>query len=393
MAGGRKGKQVAREGSRPSKKRREPLVMQAPSGKGKGDTISQLPDSHDPERWALFGNRRIWPERGINLTVFANTFVPETVDIMRWTGFARTPNMAALELVREFYYAMVPYQFYQGVPVMVRGTEVRITASRINRWFGAPEDLGDLVDGLPEHEHFEPYGGELASNLRMDGDTAWNDYRHPLLLSELKLDAAFWLMFETYSLVPSTHRTNLGYDLARCLYCTRNGLRMDIGQIIMKGICRGGHSTKGPLPFPCLITHFCERSGLIGLRPIMGPMLDEDIVLFDGEFPDDDPDDHDYNEQNLDEDPDAEHADQMSGMSEFLSALQEMRLQIDTNHQAYMGEFAYMTARMDSFQRGLTDAGIHIPYVQRRATGPSTSEPGSSSQQAPQDPTMPRQHP
>ncbi|KAK3204607.1 hypothetical protein Dsin_018653 [Dipteronia sinensis] len=210
MAGGRKGKQVAREGSRPSKKRREPLVMQAPSGKGKGDTISQPPDSHDPERWALFRNRRIWPERGINLTVFANTFVPETVDIMGWTGFARTPNMAALELVREFYYAMVPYQFYQGVPVMVRGTEVRITASRINRLFGAPEDLGDLVDGLPKHEHFEPYGGELASNLRMDDDTAWNDYRRQLLLSELKLDAAFWLMFETYSLVPSTHRTDLG---------------------------------------------------------------------------------------------------------------------------------------------------------------------------------------
>ncbi|KAK3222043.1 hypothetical protein Dsin_009068 [Dipteronia sinensis] len=329
MTGGRKGKQVAREGSRPSKKRREPLVMQAPTGKGKGDTISQPPDSHDPERWALFGNKRIWPERGINLTVFGNTFVPETVDIMGWTGFARTPNMAALELVREFYYAM-------GVPVTVRRTEVWITTSRINKWFGAPEDLGDLVDGLPEHEHFQPYGGELASNLRMDGDTAWNDYRHPLPLSELKLDAAFWLMFETYSFVPSTHRTDLGYDLAHCLYCTRNGLRMDIGQIIMKGICRGGHSTKGPLPFPCLITHFCEEAGINvrgggwtmfaptsdigkkvynelaqrrGLRSISGPMLEEDIVLFDGEFPDDDPDDHDYNEQNLDEDPDAEPPD------------------------------------------------------------------------------------
>ncbi|KAK2658748.1 hypothetical protein Ddye_005281 [Dipteronia dyeriana] len=35
---------------------------------------------------------------------------------------------------------------------------------------------------------------------------------------------------------------------------------MDIGQIIMKHIFRGGHLSKGPLPFPCHITHFCEQA-------------------------------------------------------------------------------------------------------------------------------------
>ncbi|KAK3213378.1 hypothetical protein Dsin_018084 [Dipteronia sinensis] len=114
--------------------------------------------------------------------------------------------------------------------------------------------------------------------------------------------------------------------------------------------------------------------------------------LFDGDFPEDNPDDHDYNMQNLEEDPDVEPSNQRSGMSQVLSDVQEMRLQMDTNHQTYMEEFAYMNARMDSFQRGLTDAGINIPYVQHRATGPSTGEPGSSSQSGPQDPTMPRQH-
>ena len=88
--------------------------------------------------------------------------------------------MAALDLVREFYYAMVPHHFSQGRPVVVRGREVRITATRINEWFGAPENLGDYVDGLPNHQFFELYNGFLAADLRIDGSPLWNEYRSPL---------------------------------------------------------------------------------------------------------------------------------------------------------------------------------------------------------------------
>ena len=63
---------------------------------------------------------KVWPERGINLKVFGSTFVPATVTTLNWGGYLRTPNVATLDLVREFYYAMVPHRFSQGIPVMVR---------------------------------------------------------------------------------------------------------------------------------------------------------------------------------------------------------------------------------------------------------------------------------
>ncbi|KAK2649369.1 hypothetical protein Ddye_016858 [Dipteronia dyeriana] len=128
-------------------------------------------------------------------------------------------------MVREFYYAMVPYQFLQGVLVMVHGRLVQITAYRINQWLDTPTNLSHLVDGLPKNEHFKPWNSELAADLRLDSDPAWNDHRHPPLHSQLKLDGGF-------------------------------------GQIIMKQIFRGGHSSKGHFPFPYIITHFCEVTGI-----------------------------------------------------------------------------------------------------------------------------------
>ncbi|KAK2650667.1 hypothetical protein Ddye_018156 [Dipteronia dyeriana] len=230
--------------------------------KGKGESIIKFLNPEDLERFVLFGSRRIRPKRGINMTIFQNTFILETVNTMGWNIYVRTPNMAALELVRKFYYAMVPYQFLHRVPMMVQGRPVQITAHGINQWLDTHTDLSHLIDGLPENEQFEPWNWELAVDLRLDGDPAWNDHRHPLLHSQLKLDTGLWYMFFSFSLSPSTHRTELGYNAARFIYCARNGLCIDIGQIIMKQIFTGGHSSKGPLPFPCLITHFCVVTGI-----------------------------------------------------------------------------------------------------------------------------------
>ncbi|KAK3212757.1 hypothetical protein Dsin_017463 [Dipteronia sinensis] len=206
----------------------------------------------------------------------------------------RTPNMAALELVGEFYYAMVPYQFFQGVPFMVQGREVQITASRFNLWFNAPENLGNLVDSLLDHEHFEPYNGQLAAYLRMGGDPIWNEYHFLLSRNQLKIDATFWYLFFWFSLAPSTHRTDLGYDVARFLYCARNGLRIDIGQIIMKHIFKGRNSTKGGgwTMFPPMTN--IRRNFYNDLVKHRGIRLLEDQS--DEDYLDDDPVDLDYNE-------------------------------------------------------------------------------------------------
>ena len=97
---GRKGKQVAKNGGKPSKKRKQLPVMRSPKGKGKGSTSTEPPTSYFPARWANFGNRKIWPERGINLDIFGTNWISETVNTRGWRGFVRTPNRAALELVR-----------------------------------------------------------------------------------------------------------------------------------------------------------------------------------------------------------------------------------------------------------------------------------------------------
>jgi len=259
MAGGKKKKRVLTKGQ--SSRGSVPFALRPPSGKGKGEIVTPPPDPDNPKRWALFGNRKVRPERGINLKVLGSTFIPHTVEAMGWGGFVRTPNVAALDLVREFYYAMVPHRFTQGIPVIVRGKEVLITVNRINAWFETSQELTHYVDGVPNHEFFEPFNANLAADLRMDEDPLWNDYRSPLLLSQLELDAAFWMMFFDYSLAPKTHRSEVSFDTARQLFCARHTMQMDIGQIIVQSIHKGA-KTKGPLPFPCLITHFCEEAGI-----------------------------------------------------------------------------------------------------------------------------------
>lgn len=406
MGNRRKGKEVVRGGVKQSKKRRKVPVMPLPKGKGKGSTSTGPPNGDFSKRWATFGSRKIWPERGINLDIFGATWIPETVNTMGWRGFARTPNKAALELVREFYFAMTPLQFYQGVPVMVQGKEVLITSTKINEWFGTIDDIDGLVEGLPMHELFEPFNGQLAGDLRRDGCTVWNDYQTPLLYRELKIEAAIWYLFFSFSLVPTTHRDKVSCENARYLFCAKNLLLMDVGQIIMKGIFEAGKSTVGPLPFPCLITHFCEEAGidvqfggwtmipptgnlgkrgyngiarLRGLPPLVIPrgVNEDDMDDFSEE---EDPEDVDYNELNLGDDSDAEGADKGPMSAQILQTLKDLHLQMDANQQANMTEFTNLKDRMDAIQRVLVDAGLHVPRVRDRTNDGEASASGNTGQ-------------
>ncbi|KAK1575087.1 hypothetical protein Q3G72_002470 [Acer saccharum] len=360
--------------------------------KGKGEIVSPPPDPDNPKRWALFGNRKVWPERGINLKVFGSTFIPDAVETMGWGGFVRTPNVAALDLVREFYYAMVPHRFTQGIPVIVRGREILITANKINEWFGTSQDLGDYVDGIPNHDFFEPYNGYLAADLRMDANPMWNDYLSPLLLSELKLDAALWMMFFDYSLTPKTHRSELSFDAARHLFCARNTLQMDIGQIIVQSIHKGKKT-------------YNELARRRRVRPIGANVLDDvDMGLHEEDLLEEDPVDIDYNDQNLEGDPNAGAGNQNPTMYQMMERmtsqletntkyLQALNQQMNSNHQAYMGEFRNINERLDGFQRGLVNHGVNIPFTYRREARRVARGLGNSSHHATADPNIPPQDP
>ena len=97
MVGGKKKKQILSR--RESLRTSDSSVLSPPSGKGKGDIVWPPLDPNDPKRWALYGNKKVWPERGINMRVFGSTFIQEAVRAIDWVGFVRTPNMAALDLV------------------------------------------------------------------------------------------------------------------------------------------------------------------------------------------------------------------------------------------------------------------------------------------------------
>ena len=60
----------------------DPFALPPPSGKGKGEITSPPPDPDNPKRWALYENRKVCPERGINLTVLASTFVPDRKSVV-----------------------------------------------------------------------------------------------------------------------------------------------------------------------------------------------------------------------------------------------------------------------------------------------------------------------
>ncbi|KAK2656714.1 hypothetical protein Ddye_009766 [Dipteronia dyeriana] len=112
-------------------------------------------------------------------------------------------------------------------------------------------------------------------------------------------------------------------------YNTADSIWMqDFGQIIMNHIFRVGHSSKGPLPFPCLITHFCEIAGIDmngGAWTMFPPMVDmgrrvyNDLAkrrelkilgdVSDEEDDENDKDDPDFEEQDFERDLGAEQAD------------------------------------------------------------------------------------
>ena len=205
-------------------------------------------------------------ERGIYLDELRHTPVPEIVVQRRWGDFVKAPGMANATLVKEFYASMEPEKVKKGGAVLVRDVEVKITARKINDHFNTL-NYDDLSTGYTVSGLMKP---ELAKALRGTEDDRW-DSKHELKQSELPQLLAFWNIFLAFSLMPARHRTTLGEDRARLLYCFLAETRIDIGHVIRDAIIEAGRinvrpdAKLKPIIFPTLITALLKKEGVLEL--------------------------------------------------------------------------------------------------------------------------------
>ena len=219
--------------------------------------------------------RAILSERNMDLNNLMESQVPALVDGMGWRQFVTTAYRINERVVREFYAAMNAKEFEKGTPVKVRGVDVGFSAQDINQYYGTRNQL-DLDDGVPRLRIFRRYNLDLARELRMPHvDKPYDDNENQLVQHDLELIWAFWVVFLSCSMKPSKQITITVYELAKLLYCIKHQERLDVGKIIRRAITRAGRVDNLVMPFPALITYFCEQAGV-------EPEEGDSIIQMDG---------------------------------------------------------------------------------------------------------------
>ncbi|KAK3189360.1 hypothetical protein Dsin_028921 [Dipteronia sinensis] len=120
-----------------------------------------------------------------------------------------------------------------GMSNFSMGIAVSITLVAITQYFAALDvQVNDncMIEWL---EEIDQYRGRLAVVLKMDGRDEWNQMVK-LYQQDLRVDAAFWNIFTSYSLMPTRHRTELFYEPAILLHrlvsartCTPDAVQFD----------------------------------------------------------------------------------------------------------------------------------------------------------------------
>ena len=242
-----------------------PRASKKNKGKGvstSGATSNGVRNSNYTARLEHNLGRTILSERNIDLNNLIESEVPFQVEALGWTQFVTTAYHINERLVREFYAAMDPKEFEKGVPVKVRGVDVGFSAHDINVYYGT-RDHTDLDTGVPKLRMFSRYNLDLARELRMPHvDKPWDDKENQLLQHDLELIWAFWVIFLSASVKPSLQITITVVELAKLLYCIKHHVSMDVGQLIRRAMIRAASLEKLVLPFPALVTYFCEQAGL-----------------------------------------------------------------------------------------------------------------------------------
>ena len=250
----------------------------ASEGSSRGEDQGVAPCVRNREfatRRAILTNRPIIYERGIQVHTLEGTSIPDIVRSRNWENFVRTPNLANMTMVREFYASMVPAYFRNRGCVLVRDVVVEITERTINAHFGtAPVSQNRLPLGFT---HFEEGPEALARLLRRNDNGVWNK-KHPIRQSDLSKDMALMNRFNSTSLRPVSHTSSIPVMRAELLACYLTGAPMDVGRIIKAEINEGGEidlkdkkqAVKKIIPFPCLISTLCREAGV--------PELDGDEI-------------------------------------------------------------------------------------------------------------------
>ncbi|KAK2642673.1 hypothetical protein Ddye_024436 [Dipteronia dyeriana] len=127
-----------------------------------------------------------------------------------------------MSIVTQFYVSMIPERFLNGSSVMVQRVEVHISQKAINQQFATPDVLVNNNIGTDMIADIDQHLNRFATVLRMDGREEWNQMVH-LYQRDLRVDAAFWNIFISYSLRSTQHRTELFFEPVWLLHRLRDG--------------------------------------------------------------------------------------------------------------------------------------------------------------------------
>ncbi|KAJ9546931.1 hypothetical protein OSB04_019474 [Centaurea solstitialis] len=192
--------------------------------------------------------RGVYPERSLDLDAIPIPALRATAEARGWMDLISQLGPYDPLLVREFYAAMIPPVFNRYSTVIVRGVTVQISVDDICQHFHLHRPNGvDITTGIspiPGVEPHDVYSHTISRSLRRNG---------------------------VARILPSSHHTNADPHVARVLYCIQHNLPLDIGHIIHLAILdAGGRQEQRILPFPSLITHFCERAGVPRIDRVEG---------------------------------------------------------------------------------------------------------------------------
>ncbi|KAI3771804.1 hypothetical protein L6452_02973 [Arctium lappa] len=229
--------------------------------------LRQQPNPDFTRRRELMGERPVFHERGIRLQGLPeSSLIADTIAHYELHHFCEGRGAYDIELVRDFYASLHKGVFNEFGEVMVRGHKVTMKVSDIHHYYGLPRiDTTGFIGGVPPIPGVgerEEHSSVITGALRRNGHSFWNK-EHGLKKSQMHIDTAFWMVFLTRSLKPSTHNHEANSIVARVLYCIQSSMIIDVACIIHREIIVAASDTStGILPFPCLISAFCIQAGI-----------------------------------------------------------------------------------------------------------------------------------
>ena len=214
--------------------------------------VEQQNINHSEFKKRLVIERNFILERGIAMEELGGTNVLEVVETRGWAGYVRRPCNANLSLVKEFYANLEDAQFGTHGVVMVRSVLVIVTAEMINAYYDLPP-IEQVINSWPTKS-------EIGRMIRHDQGVGWNGVK--TTRTALTTDCAFWNLFISASLKPTTHTGEIFKEPSQILYAIKTGRYFDVAGCIKKEIRGCARQLDTNMIFSCLITAMCASAGI-----------------------------------------------------------------------------------------------------------------------------------